>query len=195
MTDSLEKKSGQQKISIHYVGHMQVSLQNDLESRSLTNTVHTLQIHSNKDDTLLHTLQTTVETIGKVLSSTETNLANAFLHPTFIDCTVGSLSYLDDFGVPQDLEDTLDSKLTVDSKVTPAYYSNNRNITSGCDSTNSAYVHFCANDTNTSNTVYDCKILSQGGDSGVDGKGDVTCIQQQNIFKWRCECFPKQLVL
>ena len=94
----------------------------------------------------------------------ETSTSNVLLHPTFTDCTVGTLSYLDDFGVPQDLEDTLDSKLTVDSKVTPAYYSNNRKITLVCDSSNSAYVQFCSNDNNTSNNTYDCKILSQGGE-------------------------------
>ena len=54
------------------------------------------------------------------------------------------------------------------------YYSNNRNIALGCDSTNSAYVQFCSNDTNTTNTLYDYKILSQGGNSGIDGKGDLT---------------------
>ena len=78
--------------------------------------------------------------MGSVLSSTETDTDNVFLHPTFTDCTVGALSYLDDFGTPHDLEETLDTKLTVESRVTPAYYANNRKITLACDSSNTACV-------------------------------------------------------
>ena len=62
------------------------------------------------------------------------------MHPLFTDCTVGTLSYLDDNGDTHDLEHTLDSKLTVGSVVIPAYYASNRNITLGCDSSNDAYI-------------------------------------------------------
>ena len=88
--------------------------------------VHSLQTQSNNDDTLLCTLQSTVISIGAVLSSTETSTSNMFLHPILTDRTVGTLSYLDDFGIPHDLENTLDSMLTVESRVTPAYYTSNR---------------------------------------------------------------------
>ena len=88
-------------------------LQNDVES--LSRTVRALQTQTDNEDALLHTLRNTVESMGSVLSSTETDTDNVFLHPTFTDCTVGALSYLDDFGTPHDLEETLDTKLTVES--------------------------------------------------------------------------------
>ena len=43
-------------------------------------------------------LQSTVESIGTVLSGQNTELNNVFSHPTFTDCTVGTLSYVDDEG-------------------------------------------------------------------------------------------------
>ena len=131
-------------------------IQNDLAA--LTRTVQTLQ--NTTDNSLVLRLQSTIDSIGSVLSSTQTSLDNVFLHPTFTDCTVGTLNYLDDFGIPHDLETTLDSKLTVESRVTPAYYANNRKITLGCDVANTAYVHFNSNDANTNNDTFDCKILS-----------------------------------
>ena len=155
-------------------------LQNDVES--LSRTVRALQTQTDNEDALLHTLRNTVESMGSVLSSTETDTDNVFLHPTFTDCTVGTLSYLDDFGTPHDLEETLDTKLTVESRVTPAYYANNRKITLACDSSNTACVCFCSNDANTSNTTYDCKILSQGGVAGVEGKGDLTVYSNRTFF-------------
>ena len=112
-------------------------IQDDLAT--LTRTVHTLQTQSDSDSVLLQSLQSTVDSIGAVLSSAETSTTNVYLHPTFTDCVVGTLSYLDDSGTPQDLENTLDSKLTLDNRVTPAYYASNRKITLGCDSPNVAY--------------------------------------------------------
>ena len=53
---------------------------------------------------------------------------------------MGTLSYLDDFGTPHDLEHILDSKLIVEG--TPAYYASNRKITRGCDSANNTSVTF-----------------------------------------------------
>ena len=81
-------------------------IQDDLAT--LTRTVHTLQTQSDSDAVLLQSLQSTVDSIGAVLSSAETSTTNVFLHPTFTDCVVGTLSYLDDSGIPQDLENTLD---------------------------------------------------------------------------------------
>ena len=130
-------------------------IQNDLAT--LTHTVQTLQ--TTTDNSLILTLQSTVDSIAAVLSSTQTSINNVFLHPTFTECTVGTLNYLDDFGIPHNLENTLDSKLIVASRVTPAYYANNRKITLGCDVANTAYVHFNSNDTNTTNTSFDCKLV------------------------------------
>ena len=124
-------------------------IQNNIAT--LTQTVLTFLIQSNNDDTLLHTLQSTVDSIGAVSSSAETSIANVFLHPTFTG-TIGTLNYLDNFSTPQDLENTLDSKLTVDSRGTPVYYANNRKITPGCHSANNAFVNFYSNDNNTSTT-------------------------------------------
>ena len=141
-------------------------IQNDLAA--LTRTVQTLQ--TTTDNSLVLTLQSTVDSIAAVLSSTQTSIDNVFLHPTFTECTVGTLNYLDDFGIPHDLENTLDSKLTVASRVTPTYYANNRKIMLGCDVANTAYVHFNSNHANTTNTTFDCKLVSQGGVNGVDKK-------------------------
>ena len=94
------------------------------------------------DNSLVLTLQSTVDSIGAVLSSAQTSLDNVFLHPTFTECTVGTLNYLDDFGTPHDLENILNSKLTVESRVTPAYYANNRKVPLGCDVANTGHVHF-----------------------------------------------------
>jgi len=73
-------------------------IQNDLAA--LTRTVQTLQNTTN--NSLVVRLQSTIDSIGSVLSSTQTSLDNVFLHPTFTDCTVGTLNYLDDFGIPHD---------------------------------------------------------------------------------------------
>ena len=70
-------------------------IQTDLTT--LTQTVRSLQTQSDKDDTL-HTLQSTVDSIGAVLCSAETSTSNLLLHPTFMDCKVGTLSFLDNFG-------------------------------------------------------------------------------------------------
>ena len=119
-------------------------IQNDLAA--LPQTVVFLQTQKNSDSVLLESLQSTVDSIGAVLSSAQTSLSNVYLHPTFTDCTVGTLSYLDDSGTPQDLEHTLKSKLTVGTNVTPAYYSNSRKITLVCDSSNTADITFNSND-------------------------------------------------
>ena len=153
-------------------------IQHDLAA--LTRTVQTLQ--TTTDNSLVLTLQSTVDSIAAVLSSTQTSINNVFLHPTFTECTVGTLNYLDDFGIPHNLENTLDSKLIVASRVTPAYYANNRKIALACDSSNTACVCFCSNDANTSNTTYDCKLLSQGGVSGIEGKGDLTVYSNRTFF-------------
>ena len=81
-------------------------IQNDLAT--LTRTVQTLQ--TTTDNSLVLTLQSTVDSIAAVLSSTQTSIDNVFLHPTFTECTVGTLNYLDNFSIPPDLENTLDSK-------------------------------------------------------------------------------------
>ena len=121
-------------------------IQDDLAT--LTRTVHTLQTQSDSDAVLLQSLQSTVDSIVAVLSSAETPTPNVFLHPTFTDCVVGTLSYLDDDGNPHDLETTLDSKLTVGIKVAPAF-SIQRKITLGCDMINSSYINFNSNDRDT----------------------------------------------
>ena len=91
-----------------------------------------------------------------------------------MDCTVGTLSYLDDFGTPHDLENTLNSKLTVEGRVTPAYYANNRKITLGCDAFNCAYINFNYNNRDSGNTLYACEIFSQSGISGTPGSSTLT---------------------
>ena len=71
------------------------------------------------------------------------------LQQTMCTCNQPSqsvLSYLDDEGVPQSLEDTLNSKLTVSSNVSPASNNYNRKIVFGCDSVNDAYIFFYSND-------------------------------------------------
>ena len=85
-------------------------LQNDLDT--LKCTVHVLR------STMMMLFLATVNSMGAVLSSAVTPLTNVFLHLTFTDCMAGTLSYLDDFSVPQNLEDTLDSKLTVEKSNT-----------------------------------------------------------------------------
>ena len=103
---------------------------------------------------------------GLVLSSAETSTSNTFLHPTFTTCTVRTLSYLDDSGVTQDLEHALDRKITL-----------------GCDSPNTAYIPFNSNDNDTSDTLYDCKILLQGGTSGTPRSGTLTLYNKTTSFK------------
>ena len=144
-------------------------IQNDLAT--LKHTVDTLQTQSNSDDALLHILQDTVHSIGLVLSGQDNTTTTRYMNSLFTDCTEGTLSYLDDNGNTHDLEHTLDSKLTMGNVVTPAYYASNRNITLGCDSPNDAYIHFHSNDSDTSNTLYDCKILSHREPVGQKGRG------------------------
>ena len=117
-----------------------------------------------------------------VLSSTETNADHLLMHPTFTDCVVGTLSYLDDLGTPHDLESELETKLTVGSKVTPCYYSNNRNINLDCSEPNASCVTFCSNDVNTANNCYDCKIASVGGSSSAPGKGELVVYSNKTRF-------------
>ena len=155
-------------------------IQNDLAA--LTQTVVSLQTQNNSDSVLLESLQSTVNSISAVLSSAQTSLSNVYLHPTFTDCTMGTLSYLDNSGTPQDLEHTLESKLTVGTKVTPAFYSNSRKVTLGCDSSNTAYVTFNSNYYDILNTSFDCKIVSQSGTSGVAGNGTLTVYSKTTSF-------------
>ena len=89
---------------------------------------------------------------------------------------------MDDFGTPHDLETTLDSKLTVESKLTSVYYSNNRKITLDCYDSDTACVTFYSNDTNTRNMTYDCKMVSQGGVNGLDGKGSSLYVTTRRLF-------------
>ena len=94
-----------------------------------------------------------------VLSSTTTEADNVLMHPTFTDCTVGVLNYLDDEGVPHDLETELETKLTVGAKVVPCYYSSKRNISLDCSETNKSCVSFRSNDASSLDNTYDCKIV------------------------------------
>ena len=119
-------------------------LQKDVES--LSRAVTDLQNATAADGALILSLQNTIHSVCAVLSSTETEADNVFMHPTFTDCTVGVLSYLDDEGIPHDLETELDMKLTVGAKVVPCYYSNKRNICLDCSESNKACVTFCSND-------------------------------------------------
>ena len=97
---------------------------------ALSKTVTDLQNQNTAatDSVLILSLQNTIKSVCAVLSSTETKADHLLMHPTFTDCVVGTLSYLDDLGTPHDLESVLHTKLTVGSKVTPCYYSNNRKI-------------------------------------------------------------------
>ena len=88
--------------------------------------------HSNSDNVLLHILQDTVYPVSLGSSGQENPTFSRYMHPLFIECAVGTLSYLDDNGNTPDLKHTLDSKLTVGSIVIPAYYASNRSITLGC---------------------------------------------------------------
>ena len=85
-------------------------LQKDVES--LSKAVAELQSQNTAaaDGALLLRLQSTIDSVCAVLSSTETEADNMLMHPTFTDCTVGTLNYLDDLGIPHDLESVLDTK-------------------------------------------------------------------------------------
>ena len=48
---------------------------------------------------------------------------------------------------------------------------------------NSAYINFNSNDRDMSDTLYDCKILSQGGTSGTPGSGTLTLYSKTTTFK------------
>ena len=98
-------------------------LQKDVETLSRAVTTLQNQNEAAANGTLILSLQNTVHSVYAVLSSTETEADNVLMHPTFTDCTVGMLNYLDDEGTPHDLETELDTKLTVGAK-TPCYYSN-----------------------------------------------------------------------
>ena len=71
-------------------------LQKDVEV--LSRTVADLQAQNTAaaDGALILNLQNTIHSVCAVLSSTETNADQVFMHPAFTDCVVGSLSYLDD---------------------------------------------------------------------------------------------------
>ena len=56
-------------------------IQNDLAA--LTRTVQTLQ--NTTDNSLVLRLQSTIDSIGSVLSSTQTSLDNVFMHPTLLN--------------------------------------------------------------------------------------------------------------
>ena len=58
------------------------------------------QVLVNNKDALLATLWTPVDSMSAVLSSAETPLTSLFLHPTFTNCTVVTLNYLDNFSLP-----------------------------------------------------------------------------------------------
>jgi len=61
------------------------------------------------------------------------------------------------------------------------------------DVANTAYVHFLnSNDANTNNDTFDCKILSQGGVSGVSGKGDLVVYSNKTNFYSDVDVFQKQ---
>ena len=89
-------------------------IQDDLAT--LTQTIHSFQAQ-NDNSPLQQSLQSTVDSIGTVLASAETSSLNVYLHLTYTNCTVGTLSYLDDDGHAHDLEHTLDSMLTVGQKI------------------------------------------------------------------------------
>ena len=124
------------------------------------------------DGALILSLQNTIHSVCAVLSSTETDADNVFMHPTFTDCTVGVLNYLDDNGVPHDLETELETKLTVGA-VTPCYYSNKRNICLDCSESNKSCVTFCSNDNSSLDNSYDCKIVSMSGLDNSPGEGEL----------------------
>ena len=63
------------------------------------------------------------------------------------------------------------------------YYASNRKITLECDSPNVTYINFNSNDSDTSNILYDCRILSQGGTSGTPGSGTLTLYSKTTTFK------------
>ena len=79
-------------------------LQKDVETLSKAVADFQSQNTAAADGALLLRLQTTIDSVCAVLSSTETNADGMLMHPTFTDCTVGALNYLDDLGVPHDLE-------------------------------------------------------------------------------------------
>ena len=157
-------------------------LQKDVESLSRLVTDLQNQNTAAADSALIVSLQNTIHSVCAVLSSTETETDNVFMHPTFTDCTVGVLKYLDDEGIPHDLETELDTKLTVTDKVVPCYYSNTRNISLDCSETNKACVSFRSNDTSTLNNAYDCKIAAVGGVSSLPGKGDLIVYNNATHF-------------
>ena len=137
-------------------------LQKDVDA--LSRAVTDLQNQSAAaNGSLILSLQNTLQSVCDVLSSTTTEPDNVFMHPTFTECTVGVLNYLDDEGIPHDLETELDAKLSIGAKVTPCYYSNNRNISLDCSETNKACVSFRSNDSSSLDDTYDCKIVSVGG--------------------------------
>ena len=82
-------------------------LQKDVES--LSKAVADLQSQNTAaaNGALLLRMQSTIDSVCAVLSSTETNANSVLMHPTFTECTVGSLNYLDDLGTPHDLESEL----------------------------------------------------------------------------------------
>ena len=85
---------------------------------SLSRLVTELQNQNADDGVLILSLQNTLQSVCAVLSSTTTEPDNMFMHPTFTECTVGVLNYLDDEGIPHDLETELDAKLSIGAKVT-----------------------------------------------------------------------------
>ena len=109
-------------------------LQKDVES--LSRAVASLQNQNASEESLILSLQNTLQSVCDVLSSATTESDNLLMHPTFTECTVGVLNYLDDEGIPHDLETELDKKLTVGTIVTPCYYSSKRNISLDCSETN-----------------------------------------------------------
>ena len=58
----------------------------------------------------------------------------------------------------------------------------NKKITLGCDSANDAYINFYSNDSDTSDNLYDCKMLSHGGTSRVEGEGELTVYSKKNTL-------------
>ena len=86
-------------------------LQKDVDS--LSRAVTDLQNTTAADGSLLVSLQNTINSVCAVLSSDETNANSMFMYPTFTDCTVGTLNYLDDLGTPHDLENVLQCRCKI----------------------------------------------------------------------------------
>ena len=77
---------------------------------------------------------------------------------------------------------SVDAKLTVGSRVTPCYYSNNRNIMLDCSTADTTSITFCSNDNSSVNNNYDCIISSRSGLDDTPGKGELAVYNNKTLF-------------